>query len=183
MRALPLALLLIAVPASGQAPPNTAPTKAGEAFRFMAGSWRGDAWVQMGPQRITFTQTERVSPYLDDSVLLVEGRAIDDGNPAARLFHAFGVLSYNAETGGFEFRTYANGRAGTFPARLEGGNSLVWEIAGANGVRTRYTHRIEGDRWTGSGEITRDGKSWSPIFGMTLKRTGAASFAPAAPGK
>lgn len=163
--------------ASAQPVAQAAAPRAGETFGFLAGSWRGPAWAQFGPKRYEFIQTERVAPHLDGHILLVEGRALDEADPMAKLFHALGILSFNPDTKAYEFRTYSGGRSGTFPARLAEGQTFLWEVSGQNGMRTRYTHRVVGNEWRGTGEASRDGVTWTPVFGMVLKRLGPASFA------
>lgn len=180
MRLASLICLVLATvaltPATAQPASVPPEQKAGQVFSFLSGQWRGPAWAQVGPARYEFIQTERVAPHLDGTILLVEGRAEGEADPRAKFFHALGIISFNPAKSSFEFRTYSGGRSGTFPARLVNGDTMVWEIAGAGGTRTRYTHRVTGNRWEGKGEFSRDGTSWSEIFGMTLVRTGKASF-------
>src|SRR5438128_8021216 len=67
---------------------------------FMDGVWRGPAWTILpSGEKHTITQTERIGPFLDGSVKVIEGRGSDaDGRVS---FNAFGTISYNPAT-----RTY-----------------------------------------------------------------------------
>lgn len=172
-----LAALLLAPGAHAQPSDRPAAASPVDSFGFLSGIWRGTAWVIRGGKRHDFQQVERVAPYLDGAILLVDGRGMDPANPEQTLFEAFAVISANPETGGFDMRSYSGGRVGTFPATLAGPNTLSWEYRGPDGI-TRYTHRIEGDRWIGIGEVSKDGKTWTQTLGMDLERVAEASFAP-----
>jgi hypothetical protein len=163
-----------------QMPDVTAQTKAIADLGFLAGQWSGEGWIQMGPARTSFRQTERVAPFLDGGILLVEGRGVDAQDSAKTHHHAFAVLSWNADDQRYDFRSYSAGRSGTFPARLTGPGTLVWDME-MPGRKVRYTIRVVDDTWTESGEFSPDGTTWREFFHMTLTRTGAASFAAAAP--
>ena len=57
------------------------------------GVWRGSAWTILASgDKHTITQTERIGPFLDGSVKVIEGRGYDaDGTVS---FNAFGTISY-----------------------------------------------------------------------------------------
>lgn len=163
-----LALTLAAAPATAQMPAPAGP-KAGESFAFLTGRWTGEGWIQMGPQRYAFRQTERVAPMLDGSIMTIEGKGVDPADPKVVHHHAFAILSWNPEAQRYDFRSYAGGRAGTYAARLISPGSFVWEIDMPGG-RIRYTAKVEGNRWVEDGEIKRGDADWRPFFHMELKR-------------
>lgn len=149
---------------------------------FLAGRWSGEGWIQMGARRAPFRQTERVAPFLDGQVMLIEGRGVDPAEPAKVEHHAFAVLSWNAAEQRYDFRSYAAGRTGTFPARLSAPDTLTWEMAMPQ-AKVRYTIRVADGVWTEDGEVSLDGgATWRPNFHMVLRRDGEASFEPRAPG-
>jgi hypothetical protein len=80
---------------------------------FMDGVWRGPAWV-IGPsgERHTITQTERIGPFLDGSVKVIEGRGYDSEGKVT--FDAFGTISYRVSVG------ESDGGAVRLNARLAG---------------------------------------------------------------
>ena len=106
-----LALTLAAAPAAAQMPAPAGP-KAGESFAFLTGRWSGEGWIQMGPERHAFRQTERVAPMLDGSIMTIEGKGVDPADPKVVHHHAFAILSWNPEAQRYDFRSYAGGRAG-----------------------------------------------------------------------
>src|SRR5712691_2888792 len=100
---IPLALLIIvlgvSLSASGQGrlDPATliaAQREAMAPLAFMDGVWRGPAWTILSSgEKHNITQTERIGPFLDGSVKVIEGRGYDaDGKIT---FNAFGTISYD----------------------------------------------------------------------------------------
>src|SRR5512132_737806 len=102
------ALVLLALvagfasPAFAQGRPDPATLIAAQkeamaAFSAMDGVWRGPAWtILQNGEKHHITQTERIGPFLDGSVKVIEGRGYD---PDGRVtFNAFGTISYNPAT-------------------------------------------------------------------------------------
>src|SRR5215831_18289003 len=84
--------------ALAQGPPNpekliAAQREAMKRLAFMDGVWRGPAWTILpSGDKSTVTQTERIGPFLDGSVKVMEGRAYDSDGKVP--FNAFGTISY-----------------------------------------------------------------------------------------
>lgn len=134
----------------------------------MHGIWRGEASINMGGTQRKITQTERVGPMLDGSVLVMEGRGYDaDGNPS---FNALGVVSYDPAAKVYHMQSHAQGRAGDFPLTLTD-DGFAWEIK-AGPTTIHYTATISDDTWHEIGvRKLPNGKSVN-FFEMTLKRVG-----------
>ena len=170
-----LALSLLTGPRTvAQAPPSPAVLIAAqrEAMRPLArmdGVWRGDAWtILRSGERHAITQTERIGPFLDGSIKVVEGRGYDaDGKVS---FNAFGVISYDPATKAYTLHSYAQGRAGDFPL-VPNADGYVWEIP-AGPMKIRYTAVIKPDAWREIGEYISAGKDPVQFFEMNLKRVG-----------
>src|SRR5438128_658895 len=80
-------------------------------FKALDGAWRGPAWIltPAGEKR-EFVQTERIGPFLDGSVKVIEGRGHNaDGSVR---FNALGIVSYSPTTKSFMLRSYAMGHSG-----------------------------------------------------------------------
>jgi hypothetical protein len=78
---------------------------------FLDGTWRGPAWTLLpSGERHSFIQTERVGPFLDGSVRVIEGRGYEaDGSV---IFNAFAIISYDLTKREYRMRSYAQGYTG-----------------------------------------------------------------------
>jgi hypothetical protein len=85
---------------------------------FMDGVWRGPAWTILASgEKHNITQTERIGPFLDGSVKVIEGRGYNaDGTVG---FNAFGTSSYNPATHVYTLHSYAQGNVGDFASRAQ----------------------------------------------------------------
>src|SRR5207247_6977088 len=94
---------------------------------FMDGVWRGTAWTILpsGDKHIV-TQTERIGPFLDSSVKVIEGRGYDPDGKVT--FNAFGIISYNPATRVYTLHAYAQGNDGDF-VLTPTADGYAWEIA------------------------------------------------------
>src|SRR5512132_3403634 len=78
------------------------------AFSAMDGVWRGPAWTILpSGEKHNITQTERIGPFLDGSIKVIEGRGYE---PDGRVgFNAFGTISYNPATRAYTLHSHAQG--------------------------------------------------------------------------
>ncbi|MEL7541322.1 MAG: DUF1579 domain-containing protein [Pseudomonadota bacterium] len=135
---------------------------------FMFGEWVGEAsgYTQSGPFAIT--QTERVGPMLDGDAVVIEGRGYAETGET--MFNAFAVVSQTAAEGGWEMRSYAQGRAGTFPFELTD-TGYVWSVPAGPNASMVYTAIFNDDVWQQIGEYTPMDGEPRQTFQMTLTRT------------
>ena len=140
---------------------------------FMDGVWRGTAWTILpSGERHTITQTERVGPFLDGSVKVIEGRGYD---PDGRVtFNAFATISYNPGTGAYAMRSHAMGNVGDF-ALTPTASGFVWEIP-TGPMTIRYTATIRGGTWQEVGDRLIPGKDPVRFFEMNLERIGDTTW-------
>ncbi len=134
---------------------------------YMDGVWRGPAWtiLESGEKR-TVTQTERIGPFLDGSVKVLEGRGYNrDGKIG---FNALGILSYNPEKKAYVLHSHAMGRVGDFAFKPTA-DGYVWEIP-AGPMTIRYTAVIKDGTWREVGDRILPGKEPTRFFEMNLKR-------------
>src|SRR4029077_2884932 len=67
---------------------------------YMDGVWRGPSWIVLpSGEKHTNTQTERIGPFLDGSVKVIEGRGYGEDGKVG--FNAFGIISYNPDKQGY----------------------------------------------------------------------------------
>jgi hypothetical protein len=137
---------------------------------FMRGVWRGPATgVLPDGTRYAVMQTERMGPMLGGDVVVIEGRGYrDDGTTG---FNAFAVVSWNVDTQAYELRSYAQGRAGTFPFEPTS-TGYVWSIPAGPGATIRFTATVTDKHWREVGEYTAGDRPPVQTFEMNLERIG-----------
>jgi hypothetical protein len=175
--------LALAAPAAAQTPPNAAARIAAERaamarIAYMNGVWRGPAWSLNPTGRHEVVQTERIGPFLDGSVKVLEGRGYNaDGSVG---FNAFGIISFEPGTGAYTLHSYAQGYAGDFPLRLTD-TGYVWEVPAGPGAVIRYTATIGNNHWREIGERIAGSGPPMQIFEMNLTRVGDTGWPAADP--
>ena len=164
--------------ASGQGRPDPAALIATQRaamvpLAWMDGVWRGSAWIVLpsGEKRIV-TQTERIGPFLDGSIKVVEGRGFEaDGRVG---FNAFGIISYNPDTHAYSLHSHAQGMVGDFALKLTS-DGYVWEIP-AGPATIRYTAVITKGAWREVGDRLVPGQDPTRFFEMNLTRVGDTTW-------
>ena len=169
-------LTVTAIAQQGRQDPATlikAQREAMARLSMMDGVWRGQAWTMLpSGEKHTITQTERIGPFLDGSVKVIEGRGYEaDGKVT---FNAFGIISYNSATSVYTMHSYAQGNAGDF-VLTPTADGYVWEIP-AGPMTIRYTAVIKGDAWREEGDRIMPGKDPVRFFEMNLKRVGDTTW-------
>ncbi len=176
-RASGIVLVLTAAVSSaalGQARPDPAELVAVQReamarLSFMDGVWRGQGWtIQASGEKQEITQTERVGPFLDGSVKVLEGRGYTPDGELA--FNAFGTISYDPSAQAFSLHSYAQGRAGDF-VLTPTADGFVWEIP-AGSMTIRYTAVFDDGTWRERGERIAPGEEPVRFFEMSLERVG-----------
>ena len=172
---LMLLMLTVVITASGQqgrqdpATLISAQREAMKRFAVMDGVWRGPAWTILpSGEKHTVTQTERIGPFLDGSVKVIEGRGYDSDGKVT--FNAFGTISYNPATRVYTLHSYAQGQVGDFVFQPTA-DGYVWEIP-AGSMTIRYTAVIKDGTLREVGDRIMPGKEPIRFFEMNLKRVG-----------
>ena len=145
-----------------------------KALSFMDGAWRGPAWSMLpSGEKHPITQTERVGPFLDGSLKMVEGKGYEaDGKVG---FNALGIISYNPSTKAYSIRSHAMGYAGDF-ALTPKADGFTWEMQMGGRMSFRYTASFTDGKWHEVGDRLTDGKDPVRIFEMTLERIGNSDW-------
>ncbi|MFT3998473.1 MAG: DUF1579 domain-containing protein [Asticcacaulis sp.] len=168
------ATLLLAAPALAETPAVSTPGVSANATAIarldaMKGVWKGEAKGSGPGGAFTLTQTERVGSMLGGDVLVVEGRGYEATGKLA--FNALGIISFNAQTGAYEFRAYTSGRSGTFKFEPTA-TGAVWEMPAGPTARIVSTITIKGDTWHEVQDYVATGQPPRRFFEMNLKRVG-----------
>src|SRR5437667_6868283 len=136
-------LLLTALGQQGRQDPATLIAAQREAMvrlSVMDGVWRAPAWTILpSGEKHTITQTERIGPFLDGSVKVIEGRGYDQDGKVT--FNAFGTISYNPATRVYTLHSYAQGYVGDF-VLTPMADGYVWEIhSGTMSIRSTQVNK------------------------------------------
>lgn len=163
----------ISLTAAGQGRPDPATLIAAQReamapLAIMDGVWRGPAWTILpSGEKHVITQTERIGPFLDGSIKVIEGRGYNaDGKVG---FNAFGIISYDPSTHAFTLHSHAQGQVGDFVLKLVA-DGYVWEIPAGPSMTIRYTATIKDGTWREVGDRIQEGKEPVRFFEMNLKR-------------
>jgi hypothetical protein len=139
----------------------------------MDGIWRGPATTDLPDgTKFELTQTERVGPFLDGSVKVIEGRGY--GKNREVVFNAFGTISYNPTTKQYTLHSHAQGYVGDHPMKLIP-NGFVWELK-AGPTTMRFTIVVKDGIWHEVGERIIEGRPTVKFFEMKLKRIGDTTW-------
>jgi hypothetical protein len=167
-----LMLVLLPVAVLAQSPGSVSRAEM-KKLDFMAGRWQGEGWIELGPERHTFRQTETIESKVDGLVMVVEGLGKDKapGKENVVVHNAFAVVSYDGPAKQFRWRAFrADGLTLDVEARVSE-NSLVWGFPAPRGGDIRFTIKLtEKGEWFEVGEFSQDGKTWLKFFEMTLQR-------------
>jgi hypothetical protein len=145
---------------------------------YLDGVWRGPAWIMLpSGERRTFTQTERIGPFLDGSIKVIEGRGF--GADGSIGFNAFGIISYNPDARAYSLHSHAQGIVGDFDLRLTS-DGYVWEIH-AGPATIRYTAVVRNGAWQEVGERIVPGQNPVRFLEMNLTRVGDTNWPAAGP--
>lgn len=140
-----------------------------QALDMLDGVWRGLAHATLpdGSER-ELVQTERVGPFLDGALKVIEGRGYGAGGEVA--FNALGIVSWDVAGQRYRMRSYAMGHAGDFPLTVSA-DGFAWEIP-AGPATLRYTATVRDGTWHEVGERVVPGQAPVRFFEMTLRRIG-----------
>lgn len=140
---------------------------------YMDGVWRGPAWTILpSGEKHSITQTERIGPFLDGSVKVLEGRGYEPDGKVT--FNAFGTISYDPGKQAYTLHSYAQGYVGDF-ALKPNADGYVWEIP-AGQMTIRYTAVVKDGAWREVGDRIMPGKEPVRFFEMNLKRVGDTTW-------
>lgn len=153
--------------------PSKAHLDAMQKVNFIAGNWKGKGWIQMGPDRHEFNQTEQVAIKVNGSVVQIDGLGIDAKDGKTVIHNAFAILTYSQDTNEYSMQAF-RGDGARIDAYLKpiADNAFEWGFKHPMAGNMRYIITVKEDVWTETGEISPDGIQWYPFFEMTLKKVG-----------
>lgn len=161
---------------TAQSPADEARLKAAcqTAMAHMAGwqgHWAGTGWSRGPEGRGEFLIDEEIRFDLNGTVLVVRGRGKADADASELQHDALGVLYCNPAAESYQMHSHlASGRNTRATGEWLADGRFRWGFEIPGGMAVRYTVTLEGDAWTASGEITRDGETWNLFMSMNLTR-------------
>jgi hypothetical protein len=176
-------LLALSTPSVAQVPPDPAALIAAQReamapLAMMDGVWRGTAWTLTPAGRHDVVHTERIGPFLEGSIKVIEGRSYrSDGSVG---FNAFGTISFNPRTRAYILHSYAMGYAGDFVLQVRP-DGYVWETPAGPGAIVRYTATIGNGAWREVGDRIVGDAAPVRMFEMNLRRVGDTDWPAAGP--
>jgi hypothetical protein len=152
--------------------PDAQLTAAMNKLRFMEGQWKGSGWIQFGPQKSTFVQTEDIRFKVNGTVLQIEGLGVDAKNTSQVIHEAFALISYDQANSRYLMRAIrGNGNYVDAETHLLEDGAFEWKFRSPQAGEIRYTIRLINSQWVEKGEINRDGTNWIQFFEMTLNKS------------
>jgi hypothetical protein len=138
---------------------------------FLVGKWAGEARLLRGPaELVELIQTEEAQYKLDGLIVVIEGvgRTKSGGQS---LLQAFGIVSYDDESGTYRLRAFNDGRfLETQVKLLEEGKGMTWGFA-LGEIRTNSILRInERGEWTELAEISIASQPSKKLLELTVRR-------------
>ena len=161
--------LLLAVGAQAAEP--TTPQEAMGPLKSLVGRWEGEGWMSTpAAGRQTFLSQEIVSERVGGAAMLVEGLHKSSASPHAVVHDAMGVIVWSPRDKAYRFRTnLSTGMYCDHAMTVEPGK-FTWGMTVRNGGKVEYVTAFTADTWHETGRYSPDGKTWTPIFEMTLRK-------------
>ncbi len=152
--------------------PKKETTDALQKIAFLTGSWKGSGYMQMGPQKHSFNQTEIIALKVNNTVIQIEGEGKDKQNPEITIHQAFAIISYDIQNAKYLMKAF-RGDGGQIDAEatLIDDHTFQWSFSNPMAGQIKYIITVLNNKWTEIGEMSRDsGKSWNNYFEMTLDK-------------
>lgn len=167
-------MMVVATGAAAQNPfqPKKETLEAMQKISFLIGSWKGSGWIQMGPEKHSFNQTENIVSKVNGTVIQIDGLGKDEKNPDLVIHQAFAIISYDSQKAEYLMKAY-RGDGGQIDAdvTLVDDHTFQWGFSSAIIGQIKYTISVTNNKWAEIGEMSRDGgKTWMKYFEMTLNR-------------
>lgn len=138
---------------------------------FLIGKWAGEARLLRGPtESVELLQTEEAQYKLDGLIVVIEGvgRTKSGAQP---LLQAFGIISYDDESGTYHLRAFNDGRFLESQVKLLAeGQGMTWGFA-LGDIKTNSALRInERGEWTELAAISIGPQPPKKLLELTVRK-------------
>ena len=142
---------------------------------FMIGTWKGSGYMMTREGKQFTNITESVVCKSGCAVLSVEGKGTKQDSLTKKeiiVHDAFGVISKDLKSNKWVMRAYRKGEVIDAEIVTVSEKIIRWELPiPNNGGTMRFTtDYTTADKWIGTGEFSRDGKSWMVIMQTELNK-------------
>ena len=160
--------------ANGQNPfqPKKETTDALQKISFLTGSWKGTGWMQMGPQKHSFNQTESIVSKVNGTLIQIDGQGKDQQNPDIVVHQAFSIISYDVKNAKYLMKAFrGDGEQIDAEVKLIDDYTFQWSFSNPMAGQIKFTITVQNNKWTEIGEMSRDkGTTWNKYFEMVLDK-------------
>jgi hypothetical protein len=144
--------------------------KAMEKIRPLSGEWSGSGWIQMGSDKKTFTQKEKIIQKANGTVIVIDGLGLDE-KTRKTVHEAFAVISYDLPDKKYLIRAFlANGNYIDADVIVEPDGTIIWSYKHPQAGEIKYTINVSNAKWEEKGVMSRDGSNWNLFFQMNLEK-------------
>lgn len=152
--------------------PKTETLDAIKNISFLVGNWKGTGWMQMGPEKHSFNQSETIILKVNGTVIQIDGLGKDSKNPERIVHQAFAIISYDIDSKKYLMKAFkGDGGQIDADAKLIDDHTFQWGFSTQMTGSVKYTISVLNNKWTESGEMSRDnGKTWFKYFEMMLEK-------------
>ena len=139
---------------------------------FLIGTWKGTGWIQMGPQKSFFNQTESIALKVNGTLIQIDGLGRDKEDSNKIIHQAFAIISYDLQNSKYLMKAFTgNGNQIDADVKLINDSTFEWSFSIPMTGQIRYTISVKDKKWSESGEMSRDkGNTWNKFFEMTLDK-------------
>jgi hypothetical protein len=158
----------------GQSPsqPNKQTVDALQKISFLTGNWKGSGYIQMGPQKHLFNETEVIRLKLNGTLIQIEGEGKDKQNPEITIHQAFAIISYDVQNAKYLMKAFrGDGEQIDAETKLVDDYTFQWSFSNSMAGQIKFTISVRNNEWTEIGEMSRDnGATWTKYLEMTLDK-------------
>ena len=166
--------LFISIVVIGQNPlqPQKETTDALQKVSFLSGTWKGTGWIQMGPQKSFFNQSESIALKVNGTLIQIEGLGKDKEDSNKIIHQAFAIISYDVQNSKYLMKAFTgNGNQIDADVKLINDYTFEWGFTIPKTGQMKYTITVKDNKWLETGEMSRDnGNTWYKFFEMTLDK-------------
>ncbi|WP_341225307.1 hypothetical protein [uncultured Arcticibacterium sp.] len=138
-------------------------------LKIYEGSWSGEGWIQMGPQKSFFTIDEKAGHKVGGGVFVFEGLGHD--KTSKEIIHqAYGIVTYDDATDAYSMRAFrADAKSMDADFSVDQNGLINWGFEVPQG-KISYVIEVKEGQWIEKGTIEMGGGRSFQFMEMLLER-------------